>query len=77
MILGVLCNARDPLVAVLAGHGITFETARGAVRAAPAEPENTPTSDEDRYAEDREALKISASTWTRSGRRWPATSATT
>ena len=58
MILGVLCNARDPLVAVLAGHGITLETARGAVRAAPAEPENTPTSDEDRYAEDREALKI-------------------
>lgn len=58
MILGVLCNARDPLVAVLAEHGITLETARGAVRAVPAEPERTPTSDEDRYAEDRDALKM-------------------
>ncbi|GAB11747.1 hypothetical protein GOARA_088_00100 [Gordonia araii NBRC 100433] len=58
LILGVLCNARDPLVGVLADHGITLDTARTAVREASGDAEPEPTSAEDRYAADRDALKV-------------------
>ncbi len=59
LILGVLCNARDPLVGVLAAHGITLASARDAVRgAAEADGGDEPTADEDRYDQDRDALKV-------------------
>lgn len=57
LILGVLCNARDPLIGVLAEHGITLEAAREAVRGA-AGADGRPSSEQDRYAEDRDALKL-------------------
>ncbi|GED98639.1 Clp protease N-terminal domain-containing protein [Gordonia crocea] len=59
LILGVLCNARDPLVGIFADHGITLDAARDAVRTATGEQDgDEPSSDEDRYSRDRDALKM-------------------
>ncbi|MFT4201933.1 Clp protease N-terminal domain-containing protein [Gordonia sp. (in: high G+C Gram-positive bacteria)] len=57
LVLGVLCNARDPLVGVLAENGITLQTARDAVSGIENQEEAEPASDEDRYSADRDALK--------------------
>ncbi|QKT08389.1 hypothetical protein HUN08_15190 [Gordonia sp. X0973] len=58
LILGVLCNNRDPLVGVLAEHNITLESARDAVRGIDPSDEDESDSDEERYTADRDALKM-------------------
>ncbi|ALG85861.1 Clp protease N-terminal domain-containing protein [Gordonia phthalatica] len=54
LILGMLCNARSPLFAVLADQGLALTAAREAVKATHGD-----TADDvrDRYEEDREALR--------------------
>ncbi|MCF3939340.1 Clp protease N-terminal domain-containing protein [Gordonia tangerina] len=66
LILGMLCNARSPLFALLAEQGLTLSTARDAARGYHAEHDDetdatASDSDEEsaqqRYDEDREALR--------------------
>ena len=58
LILGMLCNARNPMFGVLGDLGFTLDGARTAVTDYHQDNDEPPTSDADgRYEDDREALR--------------------